>query len=138
MKYLVLLCRILLGVMFVVFGLNGLHPFFKFSQVLSPDAVTWFTIMSAHGYMTIVYICEVLGGALVLIGGAVPLGLIILCPVTVNIILFHMLLNGSVGVIPGVAAATFELVLIYYYRPFLSGICNIGARPMLTREKPVV
>jgi putative oxidoreductase len=137
MKYLVILVRILLGGMFVVFGLNGLHQFFKFSMPLAPDAQTWMMIMAGHGWMKIVFICEVLGGALVLIGGSTPLGLVLLCPITVNIILFHMLLNGSAGVMPGVASGIFELVLIYYYRPYLAGICNIGAQPVFTRVKTV-
>jgi putative oxidoreductase len=133
MKYLVLLCRILLGLMFVVFGLNGLHQFFAMKMVLPPDAVTWYTIMMGHGWLKIVFICEILGGGLVLIGGSVPLGLIVLCPITINIICFHMLLTGGAGVAPGLASGVFEIVLLYYYRPFVSGICNIKARPVFTR-----
>ena len=91
MKYLYLICRILLGLMFVVFGANGLHPFMPAPPPPPGSPVANFMgVMIPSGWMHHVAVFQVLGGLLVLIGGTAPLGLCILGPILVNILIFHL------------------------------------------------
>src|ERR1700734_3814528 len=132
MKYLYLICRILLGLMFVVFGANILHPFMPM-QPPPPGSPTaqFMGVMGPTGWMHVVGICQVLGGLLVLIGGTAPLGLVILGPVIVNILTFHALILGGHGIGPGLVATVLELILIYGYRSNFAGIFTYKATPTL-------
>jgi len=126
MKIVAIICRVLLGLMFVVFGANILHPFMPVPPMPEPIS-TWMGIMAKSGWMSAIGFFQVLGGLLVLFGGTVPLGLCILCPITVNILLCHFCLMGGKGVAPGAFAAMLELVLIGLYRANFNGILTAKA-----------
>jgi hypothetical protein len=131
MRLIALTCRIVLGLMFVVFGLNGLHHFFGPIPSFPPGSLLgdFFHAMSGSGWMKVVSSFQVLGGVLVLIGGTLPLGLCILCPITVNILCCHLLLMGGKGIAMGALTAGLEILLIYYYRPSFAGILSTHERP---------
>lgn len=130
MKIAILIARILLGLMFLVFGANILFPFLPMPPQPPSDAATLSTIMMAHKWMAFVGLCQVIGGLLVLVGRYVPLGLTILAPVIVNILLFHVTMAGGHGIAPGLLAAILELFLIYVYRLSFRGLFD--AAPELT------
>ena len=130
MKIVALICRILLGLMFVVFGANVMHPFMPMTPPPAGSPPGQFMgVMGPSGWMHHVGFFQVLGGLLVLIGGTAPLGLVILGPIIVNILLFHILLAGGVGIGMGVFAAVLEIVLIYAYRANFAGIFTYKAKP---------
>ena len=116
MKYAVLIARILLGLAFVVFGANILFPFLPMPAPTPSDGTTWSMIMVGHKYMAFIGLCQIVGGLLVLVGRFVPLGLTILAPVLVNILLFHVTLEGGKGVVPGVVLTVLEVFLLFVYR----------------------
>jgi len=95
MKIAALVARILLGLLFVVFGLNILHPFLPMPKEAPPKLAADFVgaMMQSH-YFLVVGALQFIGGAL-LLAGFVPLGLLVLCPIIVNIVLFHVFLNPS-------------------------------------------
>ncbi len=130
MKYLALVCRILLGLLFVVTGANVLHPFLP-APPLPPGSPTaqFMAVMGPTGWMYHVGFFQVLGGLLVLIGGTAPLGLCILGPILVNILIFHVLFMGGHGIGPGLFATLLEIVLIYAYRANFAGIFTFKAKP---------
>jgi putative oxidoreductase len=130
MKYVYLVCRILLGLAFVVFGANILHPFMKMGP-MPPDAPAthFMNVMVPSGWMFVVGLFQFFGGLLVLIGGTAPLGLCFLAPVLVNILLFHLRLTGGSGIAAGLIASLLELVLIYAYRANFAGIFTYKAQP---------
>ena len=131
MKIVALICRILLGLMFVVFGANGIHPFIPMGPMPpagSPPA-QFMGVMMPSGWMHHVAFFQILGGLLVLIGGTAPLGLVILGPILVNILLFHILLTGGQGIAPGLIATLLEIILIYAYRANFAGIFSYRATP---------
>ena len=132
MKYLYLICRILLGLMFVVFGANILHPFMPMEPppAGSPPA-QFMAVMAPTGWMHVVGFFQLIGGLLVLIGGTAPLGLVILGPIMVNILVFHSLLLGGHGIGPGLFATLLEIILIYGYRANFAGIFTYKATPTL-------
>lgn len=132
MKVVALICRILLGLMFVVFGLNGFLHFIPMGAPPPPgsNAANFFSSMSGSGWMTVIFAFQLIGGILVLIGGTAPLGLALLAPVIVNILLFHLLMAGGHGIVPGLIATLLELVLIYAYRANFAGILTARATPV--------
>jgi uncharacterized membrane protein YphA (DoxX/SURF4 family) len=130
MKILALICRILLGLMFVVIGLNGFFNFIP--QGAMPPAGSpageWMGVMMKTGWMHHIFFFEILGGVLVLIGGTAPLGLCILAGILANIFMFHVTLMGGHGLLPGTIAAVLEIVLIYAYRASFVGIFTTKAK----------
>jgi uncharacterized membrane protein YphA (DoxX/SURF4 family) len=118
MKYVIPACRILLGLMFFVFGLNNILHFLKMPPMPPSDAATFSTIMMAHGWMTFVGVIMTISGLLLLVGRFVPLALTMLAPIIVNIVLYHVLLMPQ-GYIPAALATVLEIVLlIAYWRSF--------------------
>ncbi len=129
MKIVALICRILLGLMFVIFGANILHPFLHMPPMSGPP-LQFMMVLGPSGWMKAIGVFQLLGGLLILFGGTVPLGLCILCPITVNILLFHLCLTGGSGIAPGAFSAMLELVLIYAYRSSLAGVFTTKASPV--------
>ena len=115
MRIVVIIARVLLGLVFFVFGLNGLHPFMQ-NPPAPPAAQAFFGALLATHYMFfLIFGSQVLGGALLLLGIAVPFALTILAPAVLNIIFFHIFLSPALLPMALVVAA-FELFLAWYYR----------------------
>src|SRR5947209_12445553 len=94
MKILTIIARSLLGLIFVVFGLNAFLQFIPMPppQGLAGDFMK--ALFMSH-YFYVVALLQIVGGALLLIGRYVPLGLTLLGPVIVNILLFHVFMDPS-------------------------------------------
>src|ERR1700729_126412 len=120
MKIAVVIARILLGLVFFVFGINNLHPFMPM-QTPPGDAGTLSTIMFMHGWITFHGLLYVIAGVLLLAGRYVPVALVILGPILVNIVLFHITLMPA-GITPGLVCAALEIFLIWAYWPAFRAI----------------
>jgi len=97
--------RILLGLVFFVFGLNGFLQFLPAPPHPGP-AGAFLGALAATGYMfPLIKGTEVLAGLLLLSNRAVPLALVLLAPIVVNIVAFHAILEGSGLFIPLVIVA---------------------------------
>src|SRR5258708_5493441 len=120
MKIAALISRILLGLVFVVFGLNGFLHFLP-GQLPSGLAGDFLNALLKSHYDFFVSALELVGGALLLANRYVVLGLVLLGPVVVNILLFHALLLPS-GLSIATAVAILWCVLAFYLRRYLSGI----------------
>ena len=118
----VLGARILLGLMFFVFGLNNILHFVAMPMPTG-DAGLFMSILSTHKYMNFVAVCQVIAGLLLIVGRFVPLGLTILAPIVVNILLYHFLLDPS-GVALGLIATLLEVFLIFAYRLSFRGLLD--------------
>ena len=130
MKVVALISRILLGAIFVFFGANLVHPFLPMPQTPQPPLITELMhVLMSSGWIKVIGAFQVLGGVLVLAGGTVPLGLCILCPLTVNILCVHAFLTHGSGIGPGLLTAVLELVLIYAYRASFAGILSVHNKP---------
>jgi putative oxidoreductase len=116
----ILAARILLGALFLFFGLN---MFFHFLNMPMPtgDAGTYLGVLFVHHFLYVVATLQIVGGLLLLVGRFVPLGLVLLGPVVVNILLYHMLLEPS-GAAPGIVVTILELFLLYGYRKSFRGL----------------
>ena len=120
MKIAVVIARILLGLVFLAAGLNNIHPF-KPMPPIPGDAGAMATIMYTHGWLTFHGLLEVIAGVLLIVGRYVPVGLVILGPILVNILVFHMTLMPT-GIVPGLVCCALELFLIWAYWPAFRGI----------------
>jgi putative oxidoreductase len=117
MKSFVLVCRLLLGLIFFVFGLNNILHFIHLPYPTG-DALTVMGIMAGHGWMTFVGVVMTICGLLLLVGRFVPLALAVLAPVITNILLYHVLLWPH-GVAPAIIVAVLEVILlVVYFRSF--------------------
>src|ERR1700722_8729845 len=128
MNVLALVFRILLGFIFVVFGANIVHPFMPMPAVPPGESYMghFLSATGPSGFMAAVGVFQVLGGLLVL-AGAVPLGLCILCPIIVNILIFHLTIAPGIG--PGIGATILALGLLYFHRSSFSGIVRFKVQP---------
>ncbi len=114
MRIAMIIARTLLGLIFFVFGLNGFLHFIP-APLPTGAAGQFFGALAATGYMIpLIFTAQILGGALLLNGVWVPVALLILAPVIVNILLFHLFLAPGIG--PGTVAALLELFLAWYHR----------------------
>lgn len=112
------IARVLLGLLFFVFGLNGFLNFIPPPppEQLPKALVEFSEAMVKSGFLFhLVKGTEVVAGLLLLTNRFVPLALAILAPVIVNIMLVHVLLAPS-GAGMAVVIAALELYLAWAYR----------------------
>ena len=121
MKILTLIARLLLGLIFVVFGLNGFLNFLSMGPMPSGLAGQFVGALVLSHYFWVVAALQIAGGALLLVNRFVPLGLVLLGPVIVNIILYHVLLNPT-GIALAIVVAILWLIVFYANRQYFSGI----------------
>jgi putative oxidoreductase len=116
MKTLTTIARVLLGLIFTVFGLNGFLNFIP-PMPAPPIAMQFVGAMITSHYMVAVFLLELAGGALLLANRYLPLALTVLWPVIVNILLFHIFmapaglpLASVVTVLWGIVAYRYRVV----------------------------
>ena len=120
MKIAALIARILLGLVFVVFGLNGFLHFLN-GPLPSGLAGQFLSALFASHYVLLVSAVQVVGGALLLVNRYVPLALTLLGPVIVNILAYHLLMNRQ-GLVMAILVAIFWCILAYRHRQYFSGL----------------
>lgn len=88
----------LLGLIYFVFGLNGFLNFIPPPSEPFPEAAMQFSggLMAAKYFFPFLKGTEVIGGLLLLAGFYRPVALLILAPITINILLFHGLLTPGI------------------------------------------
>jgi putative oxidoreductase len=122
MKIVVLIARILLGLIFVVFGSNIFLQFFPTPPMPAGPIKDFSTVMMATHYMQVVGFFQVLGGLLLFIPRFVPLGLTILAAILVNILATHLLvMHGGLFPIP-ILCVLLWLLIFWRYRSAFAGI----------------
>ncbi|RFN59231.1 DoxX family membrane protein [Marixanthomonas ophiurae] len=106
--------RIILALGLLVFGFNKFIGFMPAPE-LPETAGSFMQSLKATGYvLPIVGALEIFIGFLLLIKKWVPFALLLLAPISVNIVLFHLFLD-----LPGIAGAivvtVINIILIYKY-----------------------
>jgi membrane glycosyltransferase len=121
MKIASLIARYLLGLVFVVFGLNGFLQFIPQGPMPTGVPGQFLGALMVSHYMVPVFAFQLIGGILLLINRYVPLGLTILAPVIVNILMVHILLVPSGLPLAFIVLILWILVFISV-RPAFDGI----------------
>ena len=104
----------LLGLLFLVFGLNFFLNFIPMPNDPSPADAPHKLFMAAlapTGYLAFVKVMEILGGVLVAIPKTRNFGLLVLGPIILNILAFHAFLLKGAGLAD----------------PMILGICALAA-----------
>lgn len=111
MKTSILVARLLLGLIFLVFGLNG---FLHFIPMPLPSGVAgqFMGALFVSRYLLVVASLQVLTGVLLLINRYVPLALALLAPIIVNILLFHILMAPNGIALAVIATVLWSLVFV--------------------------
>src|SRR6267378_3226756 len=126
MKSTATIARIILGSVFVFFGLNIFFQFLHMPPPPSRSAGDFARALVVSNYIYVVGALQVIGGLLCLAGRFVPLALTLLGPVVVNILLFHILLNRT-GLAMAVVVSVLALIVLWYYRASFAGLVKSGA-----------
>ncbi|HEY9005466.1 hypothetical protein [Ohtaekwangia sp.] len=113
----VVAARVILGLLYFVFGLNFFFHFLPMPQpVLSETAQSYMTGLFQSGYtFPLIKVIEVITGALLLVGALVPLSLVVLAPISLNILLYHTILAPE-GAPMGIVILALNLFLAWAYR----------------------
>src|SRR5436305_5746731 len=122
--------RVLLGLMFLMFGLNGFLNFMPAPKDMPQEIMTVTGALMKAGYMSVVSGAEVLIAVMLLTNRFVPLALAFLAPIIVGIITFHIAMApATIG--PGIVVLVMELYLAWAYRdafrPMLAAKVSPGA-----------
>lgn len=120
MKTASLVARYLLGVIFLVFGLNG---FLHFIPMPPPSGIAgqFMGALFLSHFLVVVFLLELIPAILLLINRYVPLALVLLGPVIVNIFLFHCFMAPS-GLPLALVVAVMWVLVAVGVRPAFSGI----------------
>ena len=121
MKLAITISRYLLGLMFTVFGLNGFLHFIPQPPPASPVALQFMTAMAGSHFFVLVFLVQLTAGILLLVNRFVPLALVLLAPVLVNILNYHILMDPS-GLPAGIVAVILWFVVFYGVRGAFAGI----------------
>jgi putative oxidoreductase len=120
MKIAVIIARVLMGLIFVFFGLNGFLQFLK-APMPTGLAGEFLTVLFQSHYVLFICVVQVVGGLLLLVNRYVPLALTLPGSVVVNIILYHLLLNPTAAYLAVVVTVCW-FFLFYRYRQNFSGL----------------
>lgn len=109
---LTMVLRIFLGLILLLFGLNKFMMFMEMPAP-PPEAGAFFKALADTGYMmSLVALTEIAVGLMLLLNKWSKFALIVLFPISVNIVLFHVFLDpmGGAGAF---LVAILNLVLVY-------------------------
>ena len=108
------IARILLGIILIVFGLNAFYDFLGLPPM--PDEAR--QVFDYMGYMIMYAVLfQMLVGVLLLINRFVPLALLVLAPISLNILAFHIFFFPA-GILPGLVVAALNIYLLTQYLEF--------------------
>ena len=104
--------RIILGLGLVLFGLNKFFSFMPIPE-LPPDASSFMSSLQATGYvLPALGFLEIIIGVMLVTNKAVAFALLLLAPISSNILLFHLFLDLP-GIAGAIVIAVINIVLIY-------------------------
>lgn len=130
MSKLPLIARLVLGLIFFVFGLNGFLNFIPPPESMPENMTTFMNGMMVTGYFfPLLKGTEVVCGALLLVGAFVPLALIVLAPIILNIFLVHAFMAPE-GLPIAIAIGLLECYLAFFAKPYSDIVKQIFRCPM--------
>ncbi len=129
MKHAPTVAGILLGLLFImssVVVLFNLIPPDKIPKPATPEAAMFMGALVPTGYMTMVKVFELLGGILVAIPRTRNFGLLILGPILVNILAFHVFIAKGEGLFNPmiIIIVLLSLYLLWAGRKNFAGLRN--------------
>lgn len=121
-----IVARILLGLLFTFFGLNGFLHFLHMPPPTGGAAHFMGGLAANHLLFPVIFGVQLVTGIMFLVGFFVPLALVLIGPVILNILLFHIALEpGGIG--PGLVAFVLWLIVFFSLREYFAGIFTARA-----------
>lgn len=120
--------RILFGLGFLVFGLNGFLQFMQ-NPPMTPEAGALMGAFAKTGYFfPMIKIVEIIAGLLILSGFYLPFALVFIFPVLVGITTIHLFLNPA-GIPMMIFLHALHGFLVYGYWKNFSAVLELKAQP---------
>lgn len=128
MKITTIVLRILLGFLYLVFGLDYFLHFIPYQPMHTGPAADLKAGLMGTGYIyPMMKTMQVLGGLSLMINRYAPFSAVMLFPISLNVFLFHTILVPS-GFLMGVFLLVPNLFLGYAYREYYKGLFVKNAR----------
>ncbi len=126
------IARYLLGVIFLVMGLNG---FLNFIPLPPPAGIAgqFMGALYVSHYLWVIFAFQVIAGVLLLVNRYVPLAVAILAPVIVNILTFHAFMAPS-GLPLALVVAILWAVIFIDVRPAFAGLLQSRFHPEQVKQ----
>jgi hypothetical protein len=121
MKIVSMIARLLLGLVFLVFGANKIVVFIPSGPLPTGAAGQFLAALVSTKYLMFVGLCEAVSGLLLLLNRFVPLALTILGPVIVNILLAGILMAHQ-GLPAGIVVTILWFVVFFRVRSNFAGL----------------
>jgi uncharacterized membrane protein YphA (DoxX/SURF4 family) len=137
MKTATIISRVLLGLIFVTFGLNMFLNFIPMPPPPEGPAREFMTALFMSHYVYVVGALQVVGGLILLSGRWMPLGLTLLGPVIVNIVCFHVLMAPA-GLPMAIVVSLLALFLLWRYREYFAGLLKNGGPAILQLSRQTI
>jgi len=115
MKKATTIVSILLGLILITFGLNKFLNFMPVMELSAPGLEFMGAFVKIGYGMAVVAIVEIITGILIAINKYRALALVILFPVMLNALLFHLFLDPE-NMLPAVLALVMNMFLMYAVR----------------------
>lgn len=110
-----MILRLIFGLMFFVFGLNQFFHFIPMEMPAGDAGNFVMALVNAKYFIPMLGVFQTICGLSLLLNRFVPLALIMLIPITLNILLFHIYLAPE-GMMMGVLVFLINIFLMYAYR----------------------
>jgi uncharacterized membrane protein YphA (DoxX/SURF4 family) len=115
MKYATIVARILLGLPFFIFGVNGFVQLIPMPPMPGAAGQLMGGLAASGYFFPLLAITETVAGAALLTGYFVPLALVVAAPLVLNILAIHLFLAPS-GIPHAVVMLVLEVFLAWSYR----------------------
>ena len=129
------IARVVLGLVFVVFGMNGFLNFMPMGPVPALAGEFAGALIQSH-YMVVVLTLEIVCGLLLVTNRYALLATTFIAPVIVNILLFHIFMAPA-GLPVAALVAALWVVSAYPYRALLSPLFQRRFDAVARAESPV-
>ncbi|MCR8558771.1 DoxX family membrane protein [Mucilaginibacter sp. BJC16-A38] len=127
MKTTVLICRILLGFLYLVFGLDYFLHFIPYQPLHTGKAGAFIAGLKGTGYFyPMQKVIQIAGGISLLINRYAPFSAVVLFPISLNVLLFHTILVPS-GWLMGLTLMVPNLLLGWGYKKYYEGLFVLKA-----------
>ncbi len=129
MKHLPTISRYVMALILIVFGANKLVPFLP-NPELSQEAFTFLGAIMETGYLfKFIGLVEVITGLLLAFNRFVPVALIVIAPISINIVLFHAFLDTPTVLGPGLLLLILNIYLLFAYKKYYDPMLVSTAEP---------
>jgi putative oxidoreductase len=117
--------RVVLGLIYVIFGINFYLHFIPMEMPTEGPIASFMGGLSSAPYMWhLIKVTEIVGGLLLILGSYVPFALTILFPVTLNIFMFHISMTPIGDAVMSIVMMIIHIFLFFHFKNNFTGILS--------------